>query len=212
MRAIARHPDRLRGRPWYGDVEVAAADAADPEQIRAALEGTQIAYYLIHSLGSGRSFESTDRHTALVFGQAAREAGVERIVYLGGLYPEGEDLSPHLASRTEVGEILLASGVPTTVLRAAVILGSGLRVVRDDALPHRAPAGDDRPALGGEPHPAHRHPRRAALPRRLRRDARRGQPRVRHRRPGRPDLPRHDAALRRRGRACTDGSSSASPC
>ncbi|WP_082574048.1 SDR family oxidoreductase [Cellulomonas sp. Root137] len=125
VRAIARHPDRLRGRPWYGDVEVAAADAADPEQIRAALEGTQIAYYLIHSLGSGRSFESTDRHTALVFGQAAREAGVERIVYLGGLYPEGEDLSPHLASRTEVGEILLASGVPTTVLRAAVILGSG---------------------------------------------------------------------------------------
>jgi uncharacterized protein YbjT (DUF2867 family) len=125
VRAIARHPDRLRGRDWFGDVEVVAADAAEPEQIRAALDGTQVAYYLIHSLGSGRSFESTDRHTALVFGQAAREAGVGRIVYLGGLYPEGEDLSPHLESRTEVGEILLASGVPTTVLRAAVILGSG---------------------------------------------------------------------------------------
>lgn len=125
VRAIARHPDRLRGRPWYADVETASADANEPEQIRKALDGTDVAYYLIHSLGSGRSFESTDRHTALTFAQAAREAGVGRIVYLGGLYPEGEDLSPHLASRTEVGEILLASGVPTTVLRAAVILGSG---------------------------------------------------------------------------------------
>lgn len=125
VRAVARHPDRLRGRPWYGDVEVAAADASQPEEIRAALEGTSVAYYLIHSLGSGRSFESRDRHTALVFAQAAREAGVGRIVYLGGLVPEGEELSPHLQSRTEVGEILLASGVPTTVLRAAVILGSG---------------------------------------------------------------------------------------
>src|SRR6478609_2304470 len=118
VRAIARNPDRLRGQPWYDEVETVRADASDADQIRAALDGTDIAYYLIHSLGSGRSFESTDRHTALRFGQAAREAGVGRIVYLGGLYPEGEDLSPHLASRTEVGEILLASGVPTTVLRA----------------------------------------------------------------------------------------------
>ncbi|WP_371300442.1 SDR family oxidoreductase [Cellulomonas sp. Y8] len=125
VRAIARRPERLRGRPWYDAVEVAQADAAEPEQIRAALEGTDVAYYLIHSLGSGRRFEQRDRHTALVFGAAAREAGVGRIVYLGGLSPDTEDLSPHLASRKEVGEILLASGVPTTVLRAAVILGSG---------------------------------------------------------------------------------------
>jgi len=125
VRALARHPERLRGRPWYDDVEVVAADAAEPDQIRAGLEGADVAYYLIHSLGTGRTFEQRDRHTALVFAQAAREAGVGRIVYLGGLYPEGEELSPHLASRTEVGEILLASGVPTTVLRAAVILGSG---------------------------------------------------------------------------------------
>ena len=182
VRAIARHPDRLRGRHWYGDVEVVAADAAEPEQIRAALDGTQIAYYLIHSLGSGRRFESTDRHTALVFGQAAREAGVGRIVYLGGLYPEGEDLSPHLASRTEVGEILLASGVPTTVLRAAVILGSGsasFEMMR--YLTERLPAMTV-PKLGGEPHPAHRDPGRAALPRRLGGHAPRRQPRVRHRR------------------------------
>ncbi|RHA44332.1 SDR family oxidoreductase [Cellulomonas rhizosphaerae] len=125
VRAIARNPDRLRGQTWYDDVEAVKADASEPEQIAKALDGAAVAYYLIHALGSGRKFESTDRHTALVFGQAAREAGVGRIVYLGGLYPEGEDLSPHLASRTEVGEILLASGVPTTVLRAAVIIGSG---------------------------------------------------------------------------------------
>ncbi len=125
VRAVARHPERLRGRPWYDDVEAVAADASDPGQIRAALDGTDVAYYLVHSLGSGRTFESRDRRTALVFAQAAREARVGRIVYLGGLHPQGEELSAHLASRTEVGEILLASGVPTTVLRAAVILGSG---------------------------------------------------------------------------------------
>lgn len=125
VRAIARRPERLRGRPWYDAVEIAQADAAEPDQIRAALDGADVAYYLIHSLGSGRRFEQRDRHTALVFGAAAREAGVGRIVYLGGLTPDTEDLSPHLASRTEVGEILLASGVPTTVLRAAIILGSG---------------------------------------------------------------------------------------
>ncbi|QCB94071.1 SDR family oxidoreductase [Cellulomonas shaoxiangyii] len=125
VRAVARHPDRLRGRPWFGDVEAVEGDASDLDGIRAALDGADVAYYLIHSLGSGSSFEQRDRRTALTFAQAAREAGVGRVVYLGGLYPEGEELSPHLASRTEVGEILLASGVPTTVLRAAVVLGSG---------------------------------------------------------------------------------------
>ena len=126
VRAIARHPDRLRGRDWYGDVEVVAADAAEPDaDPRGARRDA--GRVLPHPLARLRPHASSrrDRHTALVFAQAAREAGVGRIVYLGGLYPEGEDLSPHLASRTEVGEILLASGVPTTVLRAAVILGSG---------------------------------------------------------------------------------------
>lgn len=125
VRALARHPERLRGRRWYDDVEVVEADASDAGAIRAGLAGADVAYYLIHSLGSGRRFEQRDRRTALTFAQAAREADVGRIVYLGGLHPEGEELSPHLESRTEVGEILLASGVPTTVLRAAVVLGSG---------------------------------------------------------------------------------------
>ena len=79
VRAVARHPDRLRGRPWFADVETAVADASEAAQIRAALDGVDIAYYLIHSLGTGHTFEARDRHTALVFAQAAREAGVRRI-------------------------------------------------------------------------------------------------------------------------------------
>jgi uncharacterized protein YbjT (DUF2867 family) len=125
VRALARHPERLGGRPWSDRIEVAAGDASDPDAVTRALRGADVGYYLIHSLGSGRRFESRDRRTALVFGTAARETGLRRLVYLGGLHPEGEELSPHLDSRREVGEILLASGVPTAVLRAAVILGSG---------------------------------------------------------------------------------------
>lgn len=125
VRAVSRRVARLDGRPWRAEVEVAEADVSDLEQTRTALEGVDVAFYLVHSLGTGPRFEAQDRRTALTFAQAAREAGVRRIVYLGGLVPDDEELSPHLASRTEVGEILLASGVPTTVLRAAVILGSG---------------------------------------------------------------------------------------
>lgn len=125
VRALARRPERLAGRDWADRVELVAADATDLDATRSALEGVDVAYYLIHSLGTGRDFEALDRRTALTFAQAAREAGVRRIVYLGGMHPDGVPLSPHLASRKEVGEILLASGVPTTVLQAAVILGSG---------------------------------------------------------------------------------------
>jgi uncharacterized protein YbjT (DUF2867 family) len=127
VRVMARHPDRLRDHPWIGDVEVVQADAGDPASLGAALDGVGVAYYLIHSLGTN-AFEHTDRETARTFAAAVRTAGVRRLVYLGGLVPAdggGEDLSPHLRSRHEVAEILLGSGVPTVVLRAAVIIGSG---------------------------------------------------------------------------------------
>jgi uncharacterized protein YbjT (DUF2867 family) len=88
-------------------------------------DGIDVAYYLIHSLGSGAAFEQRDREAARTFATAAREAGVRRIVYLGGLAPAGGELSPHLRSRSEVGDVLLGSGVPTAVLQAAVIIGSG---------------------------------------------------------------------------------------
>ncbi|MGW5192084.1 SDR family oxidoreductase [Kribbella sp. NPDC004138] len=125
VRVLARHPERLDTRPWRSQIEVVAGDASDPAVLTRALDCVDVAYYLIHSMGSGQQFEVRDRRTALAFGTACRESGVARIVYLGGLHPDDEDLSRHLGSRREVGEILLASGVPTTVLRAAVIIGSG---------------------------------------------------------------------------------------
>jgi len=125
VRAMARHPERLEDRPWYDDVELVEADANELEEVSAALRGVDVAYYLIHSLGSGKDFEQLDRYTARTFVTAARDEGVGRVVYLGGLYPEGVHLSEHLGSRKEVGDIFLASGVPSVVLKAAVIIGSG---------------------------------------------------------------------------------------
>jgi uncharacterized protein YbjT (DUF2867 family) len=125
VRVMARSPRRLDRREWRHRVEVVEADASEPDQVARAVERVEIAYYLIHALNTGSRFEARDRHTARTFASACREADVGRIVYLGGLHPDGEELSPHLGSRREVGEILLSSGVPTTVLRAAVILGSG---------------------------------------------------------------------------------------
>jgi uncharacterized protein YbjT (DUF2867 family) len=125
VRAMSRSAGRLRDVPWASSAEVVEADALDPVAVRAALDGVDVAYYLIHSIDTGGDFEDADRRAAQTFADAARDAGVGRIVYLGGLSPEGARLSPHLRSRAEVGQILLDSGVPTAVLRAAVILGSG---------------------------------------------------------------------------------------
>ncbi len=124
VRAMTRDAARLRDVPWAADVEVVEADALRPDTLPAALAEVDAAYYLIHSIATG-GFADLDRRAAQAFAAAAREAGVGRLVYLGGLAPEGERLSPHLASRAEVGQVLLDSGVPTAVLQAAVILGSG---------------------------------------------------------------------------------------
>jgi uncharacterized protein YbjT (DUF2867 family) len=125
VRCMSRSPERLRDYPWASRVEQVRADATDQVAVRRALDGIDVAYYLIHSLGTGRSFEQADRRAARTFATAAVEASVRRVVYLGGLAPSGEDLSPHLRSRGEVGQILLDAQVPAAVLRAAVILGSG---------------------------------------------------------------------------------------
>ena len=126
VRCMARRAGRLSGFGWIGQVEVTEADALDAGSLRRALAGVDVAYYLIHSLGSGPAFEATDRAAAQTFAACARDAGVSRIIYLGGLRPAGSPrLSPHLRSRAEVGDILLRSGVPTAVLRAGVIIGSG---------------------------------------------------------------------------------------
>ena len=126
VRCMARDPGKLADRPWSDDIEVAKADVNDAAALREALAGCDVAYYLIHSLGTGSSFEQRDRDAARMFADAARETGVKRIVYLGGMISGREgDLSPHLRSRAEVGDILLDSGVPTAALQAAVIIGSG---------------------------------------------------------------------------------------
>ncbi|WP_367039103.1 SDR family oxidoreductase [Streptomyces sp. Je 1-332] len=128
VRCLARSPAKLRDHPWAGRADVVRGDASDAESVGAAMRDIDVAYYLIHSLGTGRGFEKTDRTAARIFAEQARAAGVRRIVYLGGLIPDGvpeEELSPHLRSRAEVGRIFLESGVPATVLRAAVIIGSG---------------------------------------------------------------------------------------
>ena len=126
VRCMARDPAKLSDRSWSGDIKVARADARDPAAVRCALEGAGVAYYLIHALGTGSSFEDRDRDAARIFAGAARDAGVGRIVYLGGMISGQEGaLSPHLRSRGEVGDILLGSGVPAVALQAAVIIGSG---------------------------------------------------------------------------------------
>jgi uncharacterized protein YbjT (DUF2867 family) len=127
VRCMTRDESRLRDLPWASRVESVQANALDPETLPAAMDGVDVVYYLIHSIYSGPDFDNLDRQAAVNISAAAREAGVRRIVYLGGLSPDVPDseLSTHLRSRHEVGDILLASGVPTAVLQAAVIIGAG---------------------------------------------------------------------------------------
>ena len=126
VRCMARDPAKLDDRPWSADVEIVQADAMDRVALRRVLDGVDVAYYLIHAMGAGGSFEQRDRVAAESFAEAATAAGVRRIIYLGGIISgRVQNLSPHLRSRAEVGDILLASAVPTAVLQAAVIIGSG---------------------------------------------------------------------------------------
>ena len=110
----------------FPETRVVAADLLDPQTLPSALEGIEAAYYLAHSMGAGeRGFAERDRQAARNFAQAAKQAGVSRIVYLGGLGDDSAGLSHHLASRHETGAELAAHGVPVIEFRAAVIIGSG---------------------------------------------------------------------------------------
>ena len=123
VRCLARRPEALRSRA-ASSTEIAAGDALDAPAVRRALDGVTVVYYLIHSMG-GEDFAARDREAARILGQAACEAGVRRIIYLGGLGESGGGLSEHLRSRQETGEILRKSGVPVLELRASIVLGSG---------------------------------------------------------------------------------------
>jgi uncharacterized protein YbjT (DUF2867 family) len=124
VRCMARRPMAMLGRVAAG-TEVVPGDCLDTTSLRAALAGVQTAYYLVHSMGSSSDFAALDRHAARNFAHAARAAGLRRIVYLGGLGAAGDDLSPHLRSRQETGEILRESGVPVVEFRASIVIGSG---------------------------------------------------------------------------------------
>jgi uncharacterized protein YbjT (DUF2867 family) len=119
VRAMTRHPEKYEGAG-----EAVFGDVSDLDSLRDALAGMDAAYYLVHSLDSD-DFEEKDADAALNFSQAAADAGLERIIYLGGLGVDDGELSPHLRSRRQVEELLHTSGVPITALRAAVVVGHG---------------------------------------------------------------------------------------
>jgi uncharacterized protein YbjT (DUF2867 family) len=119
VRAMTRRPQE-----YDGPGEAVGGDVSDPASLTDALDGVDVAVYLVHSLDSP-DFEKRDAEAARAFGKAAAAAGVRQIVYMGGLGDEGQELSPHLRSRREVEELLAEAGVPTTVLRAAIVVGKG---------------------------------------------------------------------------------------
>ncbi|MGB8652733.1 MAG: NAD(P)H-binding protein [Mycobacteriales bacterium] len=119
VRAMTRRPESYRGAGT-----AVPGDVHEPASLRAALAGCQAAYYLVHSLDSP-DFAQRDADAARAFGVAAAQAGLDRIVYLGGLGDETDDLSAHLRSRREVEGLLRAGGVPVTVLRAGIVVGHG---------------------------------------------------------------------------------------
>ena len=132
VRAAARRIDALRARGWDA-VECVRADALDSDSLHAALEGVDVAYYLVHSMASGGNFSDLDRRAAANFRDAAVGAGVKRIIYLGGIQPS-DAASPHLASRMETGEVLRSGPVPVIELRAGIVVGPGsaaFEVIRD---------------------------------------------------------------------------------
>ena len=124
VRVLAREPHRLDGVPWHDDVEIIQGDLQVRADVARAVSAVDVVYYLVHSMSSAGDFEVVERRVATLVAEEAKSAQVKRIVYLGGLHPKGQ-LSRHLGSRREVGEILVASGVPTIALQAGVIIGSG---------------------------------------------------------------------------------------
>lgn len=123
LRCMARKPEAIG--TTLDSTEVIRGDVLNRASLDSALSGVSAAYYLVHSMGTSGSFEEEDREAARNFAAAAAEAGVERIVYLGALGSDAEELSPHLKSRQEVGEILRDTGVPVIELRASIIIGDG---------------------------------------------------------------------------------------
>lgn len=128
VRCLVRCARKVESRPWASDpnASIIECDLSDVVQSAAAMQGCEAAYYLVHSMMAvGAEYRAHDRRLATAFAQAAATAGIRRIIYLGGLGETGDGLSEHLASRREVETALASTGLPVTVLRAAMIIGSG---------------------------------------------------------------------------------------
>jgi len=133
VRCLARNPEKLVSRNWPS-VEVVYGDVLQPESLKSALKNIDVLYYLVHSMQGKKDFENLDTTAAYNCGFSAKEAGVKRIIYLGGLVKHPANLSPHLKSRQEVGNILRKAGVEITELQASIIIGSGsasFEIIRD---------------------------------------------------------------------------------
>ena len=125
VRALARNPLRLQGRSWFNKIEVIRADVTSPETLAHALDGVHTAYYLIHNMSYGHGYTKLELDSARTFVTAAEEAGIEHIIYLGGLADPEQHIAPHMRSRIETGKVLREGKIPVTEFRAGVIAGSG---------------------------------------------------------------------------------------
>jgi uncharacterized protein YbjT (DUF2867 family) len=125
VRVLVRNPQRLQGRPWLDQVEVVQGDVLDLASLTPAMPGVLAAYYLVHSMLRSSDFDQLDIQAARNFAHSAQQAGVERLIYLGGLGDPQAELSKHLRSRQETGDALREAGVPVTEFRAAIVVGSG---------------------------------------------------------------------------------------
>lgn len=125
VRAMARQPERLSKREWYKHVEMVRADVMERETLGNAMQGVQMAYYLIHNMASGHGYTAIELEGAKNFANAAEKTGVEHIIYLGGLADPEQHIAPHMRSRIETGVTLRKGNVPVTEFRAGVIAGSG---------------------------------------------------------------------------------------
>lgn len=125
VRALARNSKRLVSRPWYGQVEIVEGDALQPFTLIKALENVHTAYYLIHSMSNGNGYTALEIQSAKNFASAAEQAGVQHIIYLGGLAKPQNTNSKHMTSRIQTGATLRRGRVPVTEFRAGVIVGPG---------------------------------------------------------------------------------------
>ena len=125
VRCLARDPSRLSGRRWFHQVEIVQGDVMIPSMLARAVEGVHTAYYLIHNMSHGHGYTALELDSARTFATAAAAAGVQHIIYLGGLADPEQEIAPHMRSRIETGRVLREGTVPVTEFRAGVIAGSG---------------------------------------------------------------------------------------